>query len=342
MSRLKSHRQRGFTLIELLVVIAIIAILVALLLPAVQSAREAARRSQCKNNLKQIGIALHSYHEINNGFPMGAMGIKNGEIRNNDESWGWPAMILPQMDNEALFNEIGVNSQTLEQLLASASSAADLDLLVPLGIYRCPSDTTGERLQNGMRRTHFNGDGMPNNGGAGLGNNWRPPTSNYPGCVGYSEVSLPNNVADRKNSGVLYNLSHTKFRDIEDGTSNTFLVGEREKRCGAGSWIGNRNPRGAGTHGADYVHARVFVLLNHPLNTGNDNCTDGFSSKHPGGGHFLLCDGTVRFVSDNIDFNRPTGDNNNNSHNLSNAQKQALGVYQRLGVKDDGQDVGEY
>ncbi|MBI1311183.1 DUF1559 domain-containing protein [bacterium] len=339
---MRRDRKRGFTLIELLVVIAIIAILVALLLPAVQSAREAARRTQCKNNLKQIGIAIHAYAEINKAFPMGAMGYKNGDIKDNVESWGWPAMILPQMDNEPLFNEIGVNSITLEQLLSNATSAADLDILRPLEIYRCPSDTTGERLQSGMKRYHFNGNGMPNNGGAGLGDNWRPPTCNYAGSVGYSEVCIPNNMSDRKNDGVLFNMSNVRFRDIEDGSSNTFLAGEREKRCGAGSWIGNRNPRGAGTHGADYVHARVFVLLNHPSNSGNDNCTDGFSSKHPGGAHFLMCDGTVRFVSDAIDFNRPTGDNNNNAINLSNAQKQALGVYQRLGVRDDGQDIGAF
>lgn len=332
------RRRRGFTLIELLVVIAIIAILVALLLPAVQQAREAARRAQCKNNLKQIGIALHNYAEIHKYFPMGAM--TNVEAPNasqsNHESWGWPAMILPQIDQAPLFKAIGVDKITLTRSLVVAGNNNARNTKFPgLAGFQCPSDNTGARLQAGMRRNHFNGRSR-------IGNGWKPPNSNYIGNCGLDEVSVPNNLRDRTPGGVLFNRSSIGFRDITDGKSNTFCVGERERRCGAGSWIGNRNPRGAGTHGADYTHGRVSIVLNHPLNTGNDFCTDGFSSQHTGGGHFLMCDGSTRFISENIDSNNPVPDNNGNAVNLNAAQRAALGIYQRLGIRHDGEVVGDY
>lgn len=332
------RRRSGFTLIELLVVIAIIAILIALLLPAVQQAREAARRSQCKNNLKQIGLALHNYAEINGSFPMGAMtNVYDTNARqSNHESWGWPAMILPQMDQAPLQAKLRVNKLTLtEALVAAGSNAARDDLFAPLTAFQCPSDSTGPRLKSGMRRFHFRGR-------SGIPQSWRPPTSNYIGNCGIDEVSIPNNLSDRTPGGVLFNRSNIKFRDIKDGSSNVFAVGERNERCGAGSWIGNRNPRGNGTHGADYVHGRVSIVMNHPLSNGNDFCTDGFSSEHTGGSHFLLCDGSVKFITENISSNNPVPDNNGNAVNLTSAQRAALGVYQRLGIRDDGQPVGTY
>lgn len=332
------RRRRGFTLIELLVVIAIIAILVALLLPAVQQAREAARRAQCKNNLKQIGLAIHNYAGINKCFPMGAMTnvLDSNAGQSNHESWGWGAMILPQFDQAGLYKTLGVKGVTLTQALVAAGSNSGRNTAFPgLVGFQCPSDTTGLRLKSGMVRNHFNGR-------SGIGTGWRPPNSNYIGNCGLDEVSIPNNLNDRIPGGVLFNRSSIKFRDITDGTTNTFLVGEREERCGAGSWIGNRNPRGNGTHGADYTHGRVSVVINHPLNTGNDNCTDGFSSKHTGGAHFLMCDGAVKFINDTIDSNNPVGDNNNNALQLTTAQRAALGLYQRLGIRDDDEKIGDF
>lgn len=337
-------RRRGFTLIELLVVIAIIAILVALLLPAVQQAREAARRTQCKSNLKQIGIGLHNYHDVFSVLPPGTAPRRqtgnNGRVLSNYESWGWSAFILGNIDNAALFTELDINGRTLNEVLTAANAANALNETFPaLAVYQCPSDTTGPRLQNGMRRFHFNGDALPNN-------SWRPPTSNYPGSTGgvSGDIRAPRQLNHRPPRGIFYNGSKVKFRDIVDGTSNVFMVGEREKRCGAGSWIGARNPDGNGVHGNDYHLARTRQVLNDPINSGNDRCTDGFSSVHVGGAHFLFCDGAVSFISDNIDHNNAgVGENQNQGVNLGAvANPDQFGTYQKLGMKDDDQVLGEF
>lgn len=335
----RHYKRRGFTLIELLVVIAIIAVLVALLLPAVQQAREAARRSSCKNNLKQIGLALHNYHDTFRTFPMGAMADfqNNGNAIGNRQSWGWPAMILPFVDQAPLFNSLGVNDQTLYQAIEFHRDNGTLnEAFPPLAVYTCPSDTEGPRLKRGNNRRNFNGfvNGL---------NNWNPPTLNYPGSCGLGEVNHGQNTGHRTNNGVLTNVRILKMRDITDGTSNTFLVGEREERCKSGSWIGNRNPRGPGPRGADYVLARVRQPLNMPGNAGNDQCTDGFSSQHTGGAHFVMADGAVIFVSENIDFQHPPGVGEyNDAINLTNADLNALGVYQRLGIRDDDRPIGQF
>ncbi|MCA8996523.1 MAG: DUF1559 domain-containing protein [Planctomycetaceae bacterium] len=345
---MRRHR-KGFTLIELLVVIAIIAILIALLLPAVQQAREAARRTQCKNNLKQIGLALHNYHDIFKGFPQGCAARRDPTspflVIANYESWGWMASILPQIDQSPLFDQVDVNGRTLNQALNAANTAGGngaLDqLFPPLPAFQCPSDTTGPRLKAGMRRNNFN------NGLAGI-QGWRPPTSNYIGSTGESagDMRAPrNNTGHRHPRGVLYSNSFIKIRDITDGTTNTIMVGEREERCGAGSWIGNRNPDGNGTHGNDYCLGRMRPVLNDPSNAGNDNCTDGFSSKHVGGAQFVLCDGSVRFISENIDFDLqgiPERNDQGIDWPADATNPNQIGVYQKLGMRDDGLPVGDF
>lgn len=339
------HLERGFTLIELLVVIAIIAILVALLLPAVQQAREAARRTQCKNNLKQIGIALHNYHDTHGCFPPGTVPQRdmtnNGLLVANYESYGWAAMLLPQMEQANLVQQLSMSSLTLSQALIAANAAGTLnESFPPLPAYQCPSDTTGPRLQNGMRRTHFNG--LSN-----IGTAWRPPTLNYPGSTGdpSGDLRAPRNSSHRHPKGIFYNSSSVRFRDITDGTSNTFMVGERTKRCGAGTWLGGRNPDGNGTHGNDYHLARVRQVLNDPIDTGDDRCTDGFSSAHTGGGQFLFADGSVHFISDNIHFDlqgAPERNDQGINWPADVANAGLVGLYQKLGMKDDGLVVGEF
>ncbi len=338
-------RKRGFTLIELLVVIAIIAILVALLLPAVQQAREAARRTQCKNNLKQIGIALHNYHDVHGCFPPGTVpqrpGPNNGRVLANYESYGWAAFILPQMEQTNVVQQLNISGLTLHQALIAAAAAGRLNEMFPaLAAYQCPSDTTGSHLQNGMRRTHFNGL-------SGIGNGWRPPTLNYPGSTGdpSGDLRAPRQLNHRHPRGIFYNGSSVRFRDILDGTSNTFMVGERAKRCGAGTWLGGRNPDGNGTHGNDYHLARVRQVLNDPINTGDDRCTDGFSSAHTGGGQFLFADGSVHFISDSIHFDlqgAPERNDQGIDWPADVVNPGNVGIYQKLGMKDDGQVVGEF
>src|SRR5215831_11091079 len=125
--------RRGFTLIELLVVIAIIAVLMALLLPAVQAAREAARRIQCVNNLKQMGIALHSYHEANNTFPMGYVSWNNANMELTSPGWGWAALLLSQLEQSSLYNAGNVN-RAIEHVANATVRTTKLN------VYICPSD----------------------------------------------------------------------------------------------------------------------------------------------------------------------------------------------------------
>ncbi|QDU40710.1 putative major pilin subunit [Maioricimonas rarisocia] len=347
----KAPRRRGFTLIELLVVIAIIAILIALLLPAVQQAREAARRTQCRDHLHNIGLAMHNYLDVHRCFPCGTCPqyANDRNVVTRFESWGWPALILPFIDQAPLHNQLDVSGRSLraaiEDIFGSGGNAAMDIAFPPLTVYQCPSDQTGPRLQNGMRRRHFNGDANP-----GPNNSWRPPTLNYPGNHGgvAADLRVPNTTTDRQPFGILYNGSRVKMRDITDGSSNTFMVGERAYRCGAGSWMGARNPNGNGTHGNDYHVARVRIPLNDPISAGQDRCTDGFSSAHEGGAFFLMGDGAVRFISENIDFNN-AGAPERNSNAIRWQQDvggpngvNTLGTYQRLGMRRDGLPVSEF
>lgn len=340
MNHTPRQRLRGFTLIELLVVIAIIAILIALLLPAVQQAREAARRSQCKNNLKQIGLALHNYHDVYGRFPIGCQ-----DAGGNEEMWGWPASILPQIDQAPLFNQLQVSDLRLRQVLENDTIRPLLK--TPLPAFICPSDPHGELMDAGGpngRGRHFNGN---NTSSVVDNNNWRAAKSNYIGNCGYNDVDQ--GADSRHTRGVFQARNRSyKFRDIKDGTSNTIMVGERTTFCAAGSWAGNRNPRGGGWQGADYTLGRTSIPINMPNNSAH-YCTEGFDSAHEGGAQFLLCDGSVHFISENIDYNLHInatdrvrdGDGPTRTGWGNNVTSQ-LGVYQRLGNRDDGQPTGEF
>lgn len=333
----RTQRRRGFTLIELLVVIAIIAILIALLLPAVQQAREAARRSTCRNNLKQLGIGLHNYHDTNKMFPMGTMFQEN-----NYESWGWGAMMLPQIDQAPLFDQLAVNDRTLNEVLIDATSRPLLQSA--LEVFICPSDPTGPLMNNNVVNRHFNGL-------SAIGTDFKAAKSNYVGVCGYND---PNQANPNRQTGVFHRLSAYRMRDIKDGPSNTFFVGERNDRCALGAWCGNRAPNGGGNQGAQYTMGRVSVPLNGP--NGAHQCREGFASDHPGGGHFLLGDGRVEFISENIDFRNHTADaggtadnpnrvrsnNTGNAAHLHDIERAQLGIYQRLGMRNDDQPVGEF
>jgi len=312
-------------------VIAIIAILIALLLPAVQQAREAARRSQCKNNLKQIGLALHNYHDVHGSFPPGSMcGTSAVNPPSGPQQWGWHVMIFPQMDQAPRFNQLNVNGRRLVDLLNNATDRAMIQ--EPIPSLRCPSDTTGDTVQGTPQTVDFDGT-------AAVGTNFFGGTTNYLGAGPFVSLDLRDNP-----DAVFSRNSKTKFRDIKDGSSNTFMVGERHFDCSSGVWAGVRNDGGPGPRGINYVLGRVSIPLNFTTNkTGNNSCVEGFSSPHEGGGQFLMADGAVRFISENIDYNNSNadvGDNKgaeNESFNLQN-----LGTYQRLGLMNDRQVVGEF
>ena len=346
-----SRRKGGFTLIELLVVIAIIAILIALLLPAVQQAREAARRTQCRNNLHNIGLAIHNYHDIYGQFPPGSMWFggawttPNPPLIDDGPQWGWGAFILPQLDQAPLFNELRVNELRLSQV-AAGTRQRDLTKTV-LKVFRCPSDSGAKDI---LRGTPDNRD-FRHNGSA-----WNTPewvaTANYAGVVGNRDGQawwFATGTGNRVRGGVFTHNAATKIRDVSDGTSATFMVGERNWKCNAAAWVGNRNPGGNQYRGQYYTLGRVGdaqtcndgrplwpVPLNAPFTNANERrqmCSEGFASSHEGGGFFLLCDGSVRFVSENIDYR----DGRICSRIWTN-----VGIYNRLGVVNDEFPVGEF
>lgn len=320
----KQYRSRwcfGFTLIELLVVIAIIAILIALLLPAVQQAREAARRSTCKNNLKQMGVALHNYHETHRTFPPGYIdneldftGSKTGGLGANNSGIGWGTMILPFMDQAPLYNQISSTSNGFGEHWSV--SASDLAKTI-LPAYICPSDPMG---------------GI-NTDKSSFGK------SNYVASHGTSAAS--------NSSGLFFGNSSVKIRDITDGTSNTIMVAERTTKndgggtnnCGGTSdcdwkgalWIGPRHA----TSTSDTWHPGLYhfdvttfgggndiYLINSSSRTWGDDWSS--SSAHVGGAHFLLADGSVRFISENI------------------SSGGSSTTYHQLVTKDGGEVVGEF
>lgn len=323
-------RNRGFTLIELLVVIAIIAILVALLLPAVQQAREAARRSTCKNNLKQLGLALHNYHDTYRVLPPGY--VRGGGASNE---WAWGAHILPFMEQGPLFEALEISNPN-NGADAFAGSGQLLRTTV-LAAYRCPSDIGPD--DNSQR-----------------GNT---STSNYVANLGADvadDVSPATRIEARQNAngdrgGVFWRNSKVRFRDIVDGTSNVIGIGERawelnkpqgQALCRAAVW-------GRANDGNDMVsgrrEARAVAVL--AVTGGGPNFTDLFgdngaandfrnhnqcgitySSLHRGGSQFVLMDGGVRFISENI--------NNNVSTTAIDS------TYEQLAERKDGQPLGEF
>lgn len=337
----------GFTLIELLVVIAIIAILIALLLPAVQQAREAARRSQCRNNLKQIGIALHNYHDQFNQFPCGNMDYSTNWANNppfvdGGPQWGWPAFLLPHLEQKALFGQLKVNSLRLSELGLAANATIRALTRTPIPGYRCPSDAgSKDTLQGTVDDRHFGLAPWP----TGASQEYTA-TSNYIGVHGNRQNRAFiwwTGTGDRVEHGIFKNNSTVSVAEIKDGTSQTFAVGERDWRYNAASWVGNRNPPGTGMWGQYYTLGRVGdgntcgtggwvnpVPINAPYTTAAQRQTggsQGFTSQHAGGAHFLMADGGVRFVSQTINY--ADGD-------VCNRQWTGIGIYNRLGVIDDG------
>lgn len=302
-------RRQGFTLIELLVVIAIIAILIALLLPAVQQAREAARRSTCKNNLKQIGLALHNYHDTALTFP-------SAHVRTVANSWlssqiGWQARILPYVDQANLYNMIDWSIQP-----GNTGTANTTAMKEELPVFRCPSDP-------GNRGT----TGQPAYG----------PT-NYVACSAqYGDFSAGGTAFANNGRSVMFLNSATRIRDITDGTSNTMIASE----CKVGHPYASANAtsgtvctgtatqklRGYTWFWGQAMHMWSYSTLVGP-NTDLLECSSGTGgpalmgahSQHTGGVHVLFADGRIQFISENIN----------------------LGTWQDLGHKTDGNVVGEY
>ncbi|MGC1272334.1 MAG: DUF1559 domain-containing protein [Planctomycetaceae bacterium] len=306
----RSRRLPGFTLIELLVVIAIIAVLIALLLPAVQQAREAARRSQCKNNLKQLGLALHNYHDVHGSFPPEAIWKTNGATplpRNHT----WIAMLLPQLEQGNLHNSINFGLPIMGQVMPSGDPVWSQRIPV----LECPSDGG---FGNGVASSH--------------GLSW----TNYSGNMGWDWWGRGND----PHSGPFQTRIPARFRDITDGTTNTIALAETSTKgfepldpARSHQVNGAGKPRGGGENNSVFRAALVAPGTNNDVMTNPaydlrkpDGSTGGFwwkaapyacrptylacfglnnnwpgaSSRHTGGGHFLMCDGSVRFISETV------------------------------------------
>jgi prepilin-type N-terminal cleavage/methylation domain-containing protein/prepilin-type processing-associated H-X9-DG protein len=339
-----SSRRPAFTLVELLVVIAIIGILVALLLPAVQAAREAARRATCVSHLKQVGIGLHNYHDAHLVLPPGWISQASEQAE-----WGWAVFILPFIEQEPLYSQLKVNERRLWDVILNA---ADRFLLqTHLKVYRCPSDTTPGLLPGGDPSKyyaapylrHFHCSGCPDSPG------FEVAASNYPGVFGmYDSKPNPVNYNDpMPQNGLFFANSRLNFRDVLDGLSQTLAVGERDERCRAGAWAGVRNPPGPDMWGSYYVRGRVSRALNDPADTakaGSESCDEGFSSKHASGANFCFADGSVHYLRNNIQFGLGGLSESQimNNDNPPPYNPALLGAYQKLGIRNDGAVAGEY
>lgn len=318
-------RRRGFTLIELLVVIAIIAILIALLLPAVQQAREAARRSQCKNNLKQIGLAMHNYHDTYRMFPLPDVGFAYGGPR-----WvnSWGLSLLPQLDQAPAYNQFDQNAPN------GVSDQANQDVIsLQLPVFNCPSTPRSGPLQGiieDQAAATFNPNLVAGSGDYFIARSFRDPTFTPSEIAG----ALFNG---RSGGGVDWSQNGVRMAALTDGTSNTLVCFERSgfpnvvKRGNVPKdpseyvypYVVDNNSIG---WWASYQHDRIRSWTYDGTQYYGGcviNCTNdwgGAYSYHVGGMHALLGDGSVRFLGENLD----------------------KGTFRALIGKADGEVVGEF
>lgn len=274
-------RRNAFTLVELLVVITIIGILIALLLPAVQAAREAARRMSCSNNMKQIGLAMHLYHGTFRQLPPGwiAHDPSTGQPHwFGVPGWGWGARILPYMEQTAIYNNL------IHFDLPITDPANAQVRVMPISTYRCPSDAGDATfvLQGGGPLV-----------GGGSFSPVKLSTNNYIGVFGtkdFHEIA-PSCEGD----GCFILQQGIGFRDIKDGLSQTFIVGERSSELAPSTWVGV-------VTGGEHAPARICGVATYPPNstTEESHYFHNFSSCHPTGTNFLLADGSVRLIPESI------------------------------------------
>ena len=318
-------RRRGFTLIELLVVIAIIAVLVALLLPAVQQAREAARRTQCKSHLKQIGIALHNYHDVSGSFPPFLIHRTGNPSRIGDVDKGanWLVSLLPHVDQGALFNEWDFD------VPANQNDGRSREL----PIYKCPSDPQSD----GNHCSYAGGKWARGNYGMNV-----------------SPCSFGVRGGSNRDGGIGGANQIVRMRDVKDGTSKTVAVDELRAGLNPhdlrGSWAmpglsagtaamfnDASAPNSKEPNSDDMENCAVAGLAGNP--TSGMGCFDGPTtsqmtarSLHRGGLHLLFVDGSVRFVSDSIDFKR----------NQVGCGAKPRGIWQAIHTRGGDEVVGEF
>ncbi|WP_435018892.1 DUF1559 domain-containing protein [Tundrisphaera sp. TA3] len=326
------RRARGFTLIELLVVIAIIAVLIALLLPAVQAAREAARRAQCVNNMKQLGMACHNYHSISDTFPSNLYLHPNYSTANyvwNNSSW--IVFVLPQMEQQALYNSVNFNFmwgtsnagwKTTEKLGMQNTTVRDTVLNTLL----CPSDSSRPRdLENADEIN----DGASAAGTSYVGNVGdnclncsscpAAGVSTFNATQGYNcrgaQLGDPTGGATvppppPTGSGIFWReCPGVRISEIVDGTSNTLMAGEQLMRVTKwNAWVEANQTVGSTALPLNYIAPGFVITGNGSASTAGASATGNwylwysFRSQHPGGGNFVMCDGSVKFIKSTINM----------------------------------------
>jgi prepilin-type N-terminal cleavage/methylation domain-containing protein/prepilin-type processing-associated H-X9-DG protein len=288
-SSLTLRRVRAFTLIELLVVIAVIAVLIALLLPAVQAAREAARRTQCVNNLKQIGLAMHGYHSSQDTFPPAYITaiVNNPALPETGPGWGWGVMILNDLEQKPLYNATNFSLPITDPGSMTARTAA-------LSVFLCPSNVGSGPVI------------VRNSSGVVLSSDLS--AAQYVASAGQLE---PGEFPD-SNNGVFYRNSRNGIRDITDGSSTTIMVGERSRNVADATWVGVipaaqlcTNPKWR----VQECEPASTMVVSHTGSAASGNIyvpnskssmVDDYWSLHPGGCNFLFGDGSVRFIKESV------------------------------------------
>lgn len=276
----QSLQRSGFTLIELLVVIAIIAILIALLLPAVQQAREAARRTTCKNNLMQISLALQNYEMAFEVLPAGVYN-QTGPIKNEPKGYdmGWLGGLMPFVDQAIVYRHIDFKQSVYAEANYEVRKR-------PLSVLSCPSDPKGPLLE------------VP------IDDNLQLFQTNYAACYNANEAPI-----DVNNSGVMFLNSSITYDQITDGSSNTIFIGEHLYDDTNLGWLSGTRAslRNTGSINKDLPGYSGNWRSNNPSIPVEEKPVDpllnvgGFGSYHVGGAHIGLGDGSVRFISENID-----------------------------------------
>jgi prepilin-type N-terminal cleavage/methylation domain-containing protein/prepilin-type processing-associated H-X9-DG protein len=283
------RKRFAFTLIELLVVIAIISILIGLLLPAVQKVREAAARTQCQNNLKQIGLALHNYHDQLGHLPPGYYDGAPWPQDDQGPGWGWGSYILPNLEQDNVFKLINFN-----QNVGSSNANIVRARTTFLKVFQCPADPSSQQ-------TFTISDGS---GGA-----WVLAHGSYVACNGNDGVD--DNTTPPHTGAFVRGLTGFRFAEISDGLSNTFFVGERCTTMSWSAWAGF--PTGAQDPSirspGDFSGGSALVLGHCGPHLPNDSIVtdaDAMSSGHTAGVNFLFGDGSVRMIHNSI--SQPTYD----------------------------------
>lgn len=344
---MRKPQRSGFTLIELLVVIAIIAILVAILLPAVQQAREAARRSQCKNNLKQLGLAVMNYESTHTVFPPGYVDLRSNSgssaaLRDNQGHWAWSAFVLPYVELVSVYDVLQPGRLTASQAMAQEQDTMQKGQ----SAFRCPSDTGPETFATGTSPGYAITK-VPGGGNFGL------PVTNY--VASNNTVTIRQARATNSNDGSsgavgpFYRDSRVTFRDIQDGPSNTILFGERSYDLGgirnsAGTLYAARDANAAGpaawdagnyatNQGLATVCGSVRWGVNPTLTAPHTGRSQSYSSQHAGGAQFVMADGRVIFLSENLETDWSVGTSGSTA--VSTVLEALVGIR-------DNVPVGEY